>query len=332
MALDRNSAGEVGAPAPGALVGDNLPAWPPPPPNPSDAGPTPDPDPPPGDPGAPKTLTCEDYPQPRLFVENQSWWLRTPGKNGSDFGHAHMGACIPEGETLNQDTGFDVRVILHDNPGEVTYASLVVKGTDYETTVYKTGAELAGFTCPVGTCERWVKLPLRLADFQHSGLQEVRFRLFIREPDDQQMHTSLNWQVYVQNGATREDVTRRPWLRGKGWYTGAGYCEAALTSVPAPDAPLSGPWSPELRMVWHGEASDLPVTGHTVTLDPDFHATPPTHGTVLRQGAGPWEGTVLVDTLGLARGRHRLVSRADCDDPRGSTNSGVLVVTFNVAG
>lgn len=286
----------------------------------------------PGDPhAAPNPLTCEGYPEPRVFVEDQAWWSQTPGEAGSDFGHAHMGACIPERETLTRDTTFNVRVILHDNPGKVKYGALVVKGADYETTVYKTGTELAGFTCPRGTCEKWVTFPLDLSSFERSGLQEVRFRLFIREPDGLEMHTSLNWQVNVQNGAPRQDVTRRPWLRGKGWYTGAGYCEAVLTSVPVPDAPLTWTWSPALRMMWDGDSTDLPVSGHSVTLDPDFHRSPPEQGTVLEDGPGPWEGNVVIDPLRLSPGRHRLVSRADCADPRGSTNSGVLVVMFNVA-
>lgn len=272
-------------------------------------------------------VTCEGYPESRVFVESQAWWTTTPGKSGSNFGHAHLGACIPERETLRTDTHFDVRVILHNNPGKVKYGALVVKGGDYETTVHK-AYDLAGFTCPVGTCERWVRMPLSIASFQRSGLQEVRFRLFIKEPDLQEMHTSINWQTNVANGRSVSNVTRRAYLRSKGWYTSAGYCEAAVTSVPVPDNPITTTWNPVLRLMWDGDSGDLPPTHHNVTLDPDNHADPPKPGTVLRDGPGGWEGSVDIDPLGLTPGPHKLVARSDCDDPRGSTNSGVLVVNF----
>ena len=47
----------------------------------------------------PEPLTCAGYPSPRLFVDSQAWWTQTPGTDGSDFGHIHTGACIPERET-----------------------------------------------------------------------------------------------------------------------------------------------------------------------------------------------------------------------------------------
>ena len=73
------------------------------------------------------------------------------------------------------------------------------------------------------------------------------------------------------------------------------------------------------------------MTHHSVRIDPDFHAQPPVPGALLVDGAGGWAGSAAIDTTLLTNGRHRLVLRADCDDPRGSTNSGVLVVTFTVA-
>lgn len=272
--------------------------------------------------GAADPLTCAGYPQARQFVDAQSWWTQTPDRAGSDFGHAHLGACIPERQTISAPTKLDVRLVLHDNPGRFNSGSLVLKGTDYETTVQKFTA--SGFTCPAGTCPRWFTLPLDPAQFRHSGLQEVRFRGYVDEPDGNRMAVSLNWQLYVSNGKSRADVTRRPYLRGKGWYTGAGYCEASLASLPLPDAPISAPWNAVAFSAWHGESDDLPVTHHTARLDADFHAGIP--GTVLVDGAGPWYGALTIDPSALAPGIHKLLVRTDCADPRGSTNSGVLVV------
>ncbi|TMG06159.1 MAG: hypothetical protein E6I02_08830 [Chloroflexi bacterium] len=280
---------------------------------------------------APNSLTCEGYPQARVFVDAQSWWRTTPGMSGTDFGHVHVGGCIPERETLSENTQLDVRVMLHDNPGQLDIFELVYHGADYETDVEF--PQTPPFTCPnPGTCERWLQVPVDLSLFNHAGLQELRFRAFEDVPGGNNMIASLDWQVYVENGATRMDQTRLAFPRGKGWYTGSGYCEAGYTGVPLPKAPLSGVWSPRLRMIDHGAIDDLPVTAYSVRLDPDFHADPMNEGTVLRDGLGEFpEQDVPIDTSLLPDGQHRLFLRADCDDPRGSSNSGVLVVNFTTA-
>ncbi len=113
-----------------------------------------------------------------------------------------------------------------------------------------------------------------------------------------QAHTSINWQTRIVNGKSREDVTRRPYLRLKGWYTGAGYCESAYRCdlTPLPDAPVSGIWSPSLRMAWDGDSTDRAVTHSAVRLDPDFHADPPKEGRVLHNASGEFVGVQPIDT------------------------------------
>ncbi len=265
--------------------------------------------------------TCAGYAEARQFVDAQSWWTTTPGKGGSDFGHVHVGGCIPERETLTGTVPLDIRVVLHNNPGKLLPVSVVVKTTASETTIAKLAVP-SGFSCPVGTCVLWLHYDLNTASFDRSGLQEIRYRAFVDEPDGKRMIASLNYQVNVSNGKTASNVTRLPYPRGKGWYTGAGYCEARMLTVPLPDAPISS-WSPRVWSRWHGTTADLSVTGHDIRLDADFHAGIP--GKILRQGAGEFEGTV--STGALAPGTHKLSIRSDCADPRGSTNSGVLVIT-----
>lgn len=277
---------------------------------------------------SPNPITCEGYPEPRVFIDSQSWWKAdVPG--ASDFGHVHHGACLPERQHLSSDFDIDLRLIMHDNPGQYADFDLVTKGVGYETVVQS--FQVPGFTCPVGTCERWLRFTVHMADFQESGLQEMRFRTFVDTPDGNRMHASTNWQLYVHNGRPEHNVSRFPFLRNKGWYGDnplAGYCEAGFTT-PLPMAAISGTWTPSVRLVTHSTDASFPVTQHTVTIDPDFHADPPIPGTVIKQGTGSFEGPVSIDTTQLSNGTHKLHLRSDCDAGN-STNSGVGVIFFRV--
>ena len=67
---------------------------------------------------APDPLACTGYPEPRVFVDVQSWWQNDParGLNGTDEGNAHMGACLPERQTISAPTVIDMRFVMHENP------------------------------------------------------------------------------------------------------------------------------------------------------------------------------------------------------------------------
>jgi len=269
-------------------------------------------------------LDCMGYPEKREFVDAQSWWLETPGKTGTSFGHVHLGGCIPEREQHSQSITLDVRLVLHDNPGVVAEAVLVTKTTTTETTQIH-DKSVAGFTCPIGTCERWVQWTVPLSWFDHSGLQEIRYRVYVDEPDGNRMIASLNYQTFIENGKPLADVTRNAYLRGKGWYTGAGYCEASLRE-PLRDQPVGSTYNPMIASVDHGTADDRPVTHAIVLRDADIHNDIP--GTKLLEANDGWGPNRVGAGNGSTSGPHKLLIRSDCDDPRGSTNSGVLVYTF----
>lgn len=268
------------------------------------------------------TGNCE---APRVFAESQAWWKPAPGTSGGvDFGHVHVGACIPERDVLTASTSIDLQLILHDNPGTLKDISVVFKTPASETTVYK--AIPSQRTC-VGTCVITATAPIDISKFDRSGLEEIRFRVYVTEPDGNQMHTSLNFQTYVANGKTRADMTRQPYLRSKGWYTGAGYCEADILSVPLPDGPVSGTLTLRTQQVDHG-STDVDPTWHTVALDSNAHMGLP--GTMLASGPGAMPATTLtIDTTQLANGVHRLVQRTDCAQGV-QQNSGVSVFLFDV--
>lgn len=282
--------------------------------------------------GAPVDNPAATYKESRQFVDAQGWWTPGPGQKGDDFGHAHVGACIPEREQMTgKSFPLDIRLQLHNNPagGSRRYPalSIVTKGADYETTIQK--HRFTGWSCPVGNCVKWVRTTIPLKAFDASGLQELRFRFFVDEPDGKRMIANMNWQTYIRNGKPTINVSRRPYLRGKGWYTHAGYCEASIRSVPLPDTPVWSPWRVTLAQSTHSSDGSLPVTHHTVSLDPDFHAHPPKEGTAISSRRGPLNPTAL--NVVAARGLHRLFQRADCrDSSQSSTNSGVLAVPFVV--
>ena len=58
----------------------------------------------------PDPLNCTGYPEPRTFMESQSWWEQTAGKSGTEYGHVDVGTCFPFGQTLTGNVNFDVRV------------------------------------------------------------------------------------------------------------------------------------------------------------------------------------------------------------------------------
>jgi hypothetical protein len=305
------------------------------------------------------------YPEKRHCVENQAWWLPAADQvndKDSNHGHAHMGACIPERETLTGSTvKISVRLMLHDNPGTWNYVSLVFKGASYETTVQKcyAVAGAADGTCPgptstgkgnwkcdldpvtpgaQGTCEKWLTFQAPLSAFNNSGLQEIRLRGFVPEPKrvdgtTPEMRTNLNFQTYVQNGKSVSNVTREPFLRGKGWYTHSLYCESQWVSVPLPNTPVSGNWQVTLDQDTHSSDASLPVTHHFVTWDPNFHAEPPAVGNVVEDLDGVMPNkTFVFDTTTMSNGLHRLYQKADCrDNQLGSVNSGVLVVPVEIS-
>ncbi|MEW9871925.1 fibronectin type III domain-containing protein [Arthrobacter sp. HS15c] len=304
----------------------------------------------------PNPVTCEGYPEKRRFVDSQSWWLPTEGATpaGTDHGHIHVGACIPERETMTGPFRLDIRMVLHDpglqkiNTGSTAtpYVSVVMKDSSIEQTQSK--LYQAGWTCSTpGTCTRWGQVTVDPSIFTTDGLKETRLRFFSDVKDlaangttsTARMTASLNFQYYVDLSPTRtvKDVSRDPYLRGKGWYSApgndlavGGYCEADLMTVPLPDTPISGIWSPAVKMVWHGDAGDPPVTAHEVRIDPDFHNNIP--GTIIRQASGEYDAPVGIDTTRLTNGRHTLFLRAECNDQygRNSTASGVLIVPFDV--
>lgn len=274
-------------------------------------------------PTAPPASSLADCPNGTVGTESQAWWTTTPGKTGTNFGHLHVGACMPFKQQVSGILSLNIRLIMHENPGIFDYLNPVLK-TDNQELSLPHNISLQGWKC-VGTCERWVTLTVDTTLSSYDGVQEIRIRTYVKEPDGNIMHASVNTLVNLVNGKTINPIDRKPYQRAKGWYTGSGYCEAdSLTDLPT--APISN-WTPSIQGVWHGAADDLRVSRYRAALDADNHAGIP--GTTLKEGVGELAPT-QVSLGGLSSGSHRLSLRVDCDDPRGSTNSGIMVIFFKV--
>lgn len=264
---------------------------------------------------------CTGYPTKRVFLESQAWWYRTPGQTGTDHGHIHIGTCFPHAQKIHGVVRFDVRVIMHNNPGTLTHVNI---GIDGEWGGVRSVALTPKWNCAQATCTRWFRTFVDTRKAQRDGRQEFRFRAQVKEPDGKEMIASTGWLAYLQNGKPIQHY-RSGWsAEARGWYTNTGYANAKIESMPI--AAVHGIWSPKVRMT--AGSGGIPVTSYRAVLDPDFHAGKP--GTTLRSGAGSFHGALRIDTRKLRNGKHKLVLIADANASTGSTNRGILVVPFTV--
>ena len=266
-------------------------------------------------------LACTGYPQRRVFLESQAWWNRTPGKTGTEHGHVHVGTCFPHAQKVTGVVRFDVRVIMHDNPGTLTHLNI---GNNGEWGGIRLVAKSPNWTCATGTCTRWFTTYLDTRKVPRDGRQEVRFRAQVKEPNGKEMVASTGWLAWVDNGRSIEHY-RDSWsAEARGWYTDVGYANAKIANQPM--RPIGGIWRPTVRM--SAGAGGIPVTSYRAVLDPNFHAGK--QGTTITSGTGSFKGTLAIDTRKLANGKHTLVLMANANAPTGSTNRGILVVPFIV--
>jgi len=135
----------------------------------------------------------------------------------------------------------DVQIQMHNNPGKFQYLNPVLKTDSQELSLTK-DYSLKGLTCPTGTCVRTVRVPVDTRLSNYDGFQEIRIRSYVLEPDGNVMHVSINTIVDLRNGKPYNYLDRKPYERGKGWYTKSGYCEGSILSN-LPVSPVTS-WSP----------------------------------------------------------------------------------------
>ncbi len=275
----------------------------------------------------------------RVYLEAQAWWMPTPGKSGgTDQGHLHQGTCFPWAQQIKGTIPFDIRLMLHNNPGKLESLTMQIFGDKGSAVAAKksfsppltiancaqSGGILSTDAMGMKNCLWIVHLEADTTVAPYDGRQEFRIRPKISEPDGNTMVGSTSWQAYLTNGKPQNDYRSYDLMQGKGWYSGASYSIARIDGG-FPTGPVKGTLSLKARC-----ESDGPPVGHCLAaIDPDFHAGNP--GTTILDQHGAWQGTIAIDTTKLSNGTHRLFLKTDTDDKRGSSNGGVQVFYFTVA-
>lgn len=263
-------------------------------------------------------------------MEAQAWWKGDGvesliGADAPGGAHVHVGTCFPWGQPVSGTVEFDVRIMLHDNPGELYRIRPQVwydGGNWVESEVFYRQS----FTEPDVTL--WQHIIIDTTRSPYDGLQELRLFTEVHHTDGADQYASTGWALDIRNGRPvnhyKPDAQAPRFTEGRGWYTGADYTNSRFED-PAFMAPVSGIWAPDVKMT--AGSGGEPVTFHALYIDPDFHNG--SSGITVKSGPGKWDGDVVIDTTTLSNGLHRLVLRADATISTG-TNSGLLVIPFVV--
>ena len=259
-------------------------------------------------------VDCTGYPEPRTFLEVHAWWEGDPLADGQ-IAHLHAGTCFPLGQTVSGSVAFDVRIVMHDNPGDLYR---------YETGLHTDGHG-EGDLSVIGldqrcesTCEFWVHTVIDTSR-ANDGWHEIRVKPRVQLASGEVLLTSTGWPIRTENGNPDggfRDSAEGPSLgiTGRGWYDGHGYQNPVLTSPEGvlPGQVVSGVWQPTVRLDAGSEGAEPTFTGAYV--DPDFHHNDEDSdggGIVIGTWDGEYRGPITIDTRHLSNGRHTLVLRVE---------------------
>jgi hypothetical protein len=264
-------------------------------------------------------VTCMGYPEPRVYLETQSWWEPVPDLGGQ--GHIHHGLCWPLGQTVSGVVRLDFRALFHDNIGKITKFNV----QDDQSRDYNFDVNI-----PVDSTKKDVLVEKTLyidSGLQEDGLRQWRLYVYFEHLNGDNQRTKLNYLVRVENG--KPDTTRPVYdnFGGARWYkeidgTDWGYQIAEIKPNQFPFECPSGIWSVDVKLGQSG------TTKYYSTIDPNFHAG--NVGTMVKQGVGgSFSGKLAVDTRTLKNGDHKLVLQT-ARRVGNEENGSLFVVPFKV--
>jgi hypothetical protein len=292
----------------------------------------------------PNPSTCEGYPEPRVPLKAQSWFRGTDDL--ITVRHVHSEACFPYMSTLDGELRLDVVTKLHEYPGWMLRFVRVYACADEDGCRTLEIVDLKTQTCASVDCAFVTTVTVDLAALT-AGTYEFRLHSEVRKDAVSGKPWNLattGWLACVRScqGVTPQAVDP-PETQGRGYYRTQvdghirGYFNGTFED-PLPWDPetglyetKSGTWCPNVRA--DKGAGDEPVTGHFVTVDPDFHHG--SAGRVLLEGPGEYDGPVCIDTTALADGLHSLFiqSTGESASIAGSPEQlwGAVVIPFRTA-
>lgn len=288
---------------------------------------------------APDPVTCTGYPEPRIYLENQSWWDPQPGQAShpgtGKVGHIHIGMCFPLYQTISGSIlHLDVTIKLHNMPATPSKVRIAAYGD----TTWNNGVTVP--SCPTVDCEYTYSYDFPLTLLHYSGWRELAAYLNVTNANGE---VQRNWPAYFVNVTSANPVDPTPLdigslgsVGGDSWYStvvGGATGQYARVSMERPSVPwdettgdltpISGTWHPNV----HFEARQ-----NFVYIDPALHAMPMNKGTIVYEQTSAANGSnaiLSIDTTQLTDGLHRLLIGTSNVASNG-TNSGVLVIPFLV--
>lgn len=282
-------------------------------------------------------LTCSGYPETRRFLEVQSWWA-DPGQ--AEPSHLHAGTCWPLAANMSGSSTFDVRVMLHNNPGTLFALSFDLYSG------YEQYVNVPDVTCGLGlNCTYWYSVTVDWASVP-AGWRELRLKPRVMFPTDTTpgatQITSAGWPVQVRSGTsgTRSSCQTNKttcFTESRGWYELRGYQNVQVNNVLllTTGNVWSGTKTVAIKLNCSCSGDDAPTTKAWAVVDPDFH-NGNTGIPVMTPVFGSFNGSISINTvaLGLVNGPHKLVLLAESAQPAHTTPgtlTGVGVYPFTVA-
>jgi hypothetical protein len=274
---------------------------------------------------APDPITCTGYPEPRMFIEAQDWWMPIPGVGGQ--GHVHMGMCWPVNQTVRGRVRFDMRIVFHDNKGRL---DLIKLQDDTSRTLHRLFPNHTPPATP--NSEYWQTFNVdtrRMPD----GRRLFRWYARVRHINGNVEYARAAWSLQVENGKLNRNAVPWGYYQGSGWYKEHrlgidwGYQTAVIKSG-IPTRAVRGIWRPRVSLGCNG---CRPMSFWFATVDPDFHNG--SQGWIVRRGRGSFSDPLAIDTRRLSNGAHRLVlvSASSRYRPSLRRHNGVLAIPFRVS-
>jgi hypothetical protein len=299
-------------------------------------------------------VNCTGYPEPRIYLENQSWWepqARDPADpdhpGTGKQGHIHVGTCFPLYQRLSGDTlRLDIKLQLHNMTGVAMHLRIDAYG-DYHHEVPRatwTGDPNQGWHCETTDCEKWVSVDFPLSRVQYRGDHEFMVFLIVWKSDASVKQNNISrWHAYIDlprpepaSDSIVAKTRQEAWIGtgGDTWHPTVGGGKYGRVGMMREDVPwneltgrlktISGIWRPRIN---------FEKQKNFVYVDPHLHAVPPHKGTVVWEQMTTNTGYVTkrfaINTRTLKNGLHRLVFGTGNVTP-GGINTGVGVIPFRV--